>query len=491
LALAGVVAGLAGLALVVVGVRPGPARLAAGPVGYVNADRPGIDAHNSPSVAVSPADRSTIVVADRTDTPRFSCSVSVSTNAGETWRALPVPLPPEAPNCHQPDVAFRGDGILVLLYTATGGRFNQPVGVWLQLYGEDLLPEGQARRVAPAEAFQAHLAVQGTGGLWVSWVQADGAADRPLGFAPGSGAVMVARWSKDQDTFTTVRVSEPGRRVVQPTPVVAGDRLVVGALDLGPDALDYEAQHGGQGGAPDPGPWSVVAWDSTDGGATFGPAVTVAAGLVPPARIIVNLAPAPSFAYDADRHRLFAAWDAGVGDARDVFLARSDDGGMTWAPPVDVAPRPRGQFLPAVGVAPDGRVDVVFYDRRRDPADLRAEVTLASSSDGGRTFRTATVSDAPFDSRIGFGGLQGIPVLGSQLAVLSQPGRALALWSDTGRGTADTGVQDLAVASVDEKAGGGQRPVLVVAGLLLLGLGGGLLVGVARLRPGDRRPQQA
>jgi len=32
---------------------------------------------------------------------------------------------------------------------------------------------------------------------------------------------------------------------------------------------------------------------------------------------------------------------------------------------------------------------------------------------------------------------QGIPVLGSQLAVLSQPGRALALWSDTGRGTAE------------------------------------------------------
>ena len=36
-------------------------------------------------------------------------------------------------------------------------------------------------------------------------------------------------------------------------------------------------------------------------GATFGPAATVAGGLVPPQRIIVNLAPAPGFAADPDR----------------------------------------------------------------------------------------------------------------------------------------------------------------------------------------------
>jgi hypothetical protein len=155
-----------------------------------------------------------------------------------------------------------------------------------------------------------------------------------------------------------------------------------------------------------------------------------------------------------------------------------------------VVARPGGQFLPAVAVAPDGRVDVVFYDRSADPADVMAQATMASSSDGGRTFRTATVSDAPFDSRIGFGSLQGIPLLGSRLAVLSQPGRALAFWSDTGRGSVDTNVQDLAEVSVDVAAGGGRRPVLEVLGALLLGLGGGLGV-VARLRPRHGGPQQA
>jgi hypothetical protein len=141
-------------------------------------------------------------------------------------------------------------------------------------------------------------------------------------------------------------------------------------------------------------------------------------------------------------------------------------------------------------VAPDGRVDVVFYDRSADPADVMAQVTMASSTDGGRTFRAAKVSDAPLDTRIGFGSLQGIPLLGSRLAVLSEPGRALAFWSDTGRGTIDTNVQDLAVVTVDVTGRGGRRPLPLVAGALLLGVGAGLGL-VARFRPRDGGPQQA
>ena len=452
----------------------------------MNADLPGINAHNSPAVAAHPEQRATIAVADRIDTPRFSCTVSLSTTAGATWKQLTLTLPPEAPNCHQPDVAYDGAGRLVVLYTATGGPFNQPVGAWVQRFDGEA-PLGMPVRVAPAEAFHPRMAVDGDQ-VWVTWVQVEGAADRPLGFSPTPGPLRLARSGDGGASFAPpVTVSE-GRRVVQPTPVALGDRrLVVGALDLAEDVGDYEARHGGQGGPPADTPWRVVAWTSTDGGASFGPPATVAADLVVPQRIIANLAPAPSFA--AGNGQLYAAWDAGRGDRRDVFLARSDDGGATWSAPVTVAPRPRGQFLPAVDVAPTGRVDVVFYDRSADPEDHHAQVTLASSFDGGRTFRTATVSDAPFDTRIGFGSLQGIPILGSQLAVLSEPDRALALWSDTGRGTIDDSVQDLAVVSVDVEEAGRRKPALIVLGALLLCLGGGLLL-VARLRPRDGGPQQ-
>jgi hypothetical protein len=287
--------------------------------------------------------------------------------------------------------------------------------------------------------------------------------------------------------------------VVQPSPVaLGGGRVVIGAFDLAEDFTDYEARHMGQGGEPHEGGWRVVSWTSTDGGARFGPPATVADDLVVPQRIIVNLAPAPSFARDPRTDgRVYAAWDAGRGDGRDAFVARSDDAGATWSAPVAVASRPRGQLLPAVGVSPTGRVDVAFYDRSEDPGDVRASVTLASSHEEGRTFRTATVSDAPFDTRIGFGSLQGIPLLGSRVAVLSEADRALAFWSDTSRGTIDDNVQDLAVAAVDVEEAGRRRPALMLLGALLLGLGlGGLGLGlgrlavVARLRPGGRRPQQ-
>ncbi|HEX2118902.1 MAG TPA: sialidase family protein, partial [Acidimicrobiales bacterium] len=345
--------------------------------------------------------------------------------------------------------------------------------------------------VAPAEAFHARMAVDGDR-VWVTWIQAAGAAEKPLGFGTTPAPVRMSRSTDGGATFSTpVTVSE-GRRVVQPSPVaVGGDRLVVGALDLAEDFDDYEARHDGQGGPPHEGNWRIVAWTSTDGGATFGPPVTVAGDLVVPQRIIVNLAPAPSFVADPSRDgRLYAAWDAGRGDGRDVFLARSDDAGATWSAPAAVAPAPGGQLLPGLGVSPAGRVDVVFYDRQADPEDHHAHVTMASSFDGSRSFRTATVSGAPLDTRIGFGSLQGIPLLGSSLAVLSEADRALAFWADTGRGTITDNVQDLAVVSVDVEEAGRRRPLLAVLGVVLLGLGGGLAL-VARLRPGDRRPEQA
>ncbi|MDP8960946.1 MAG: hypothetical protein M3N32_04940, partial [Actinomycetota bacterium] len=140
-ALGGVLAAVAGVVLVVVAVQPRPAALEPGNTVVVNLDRPGIAAHNSPAVAVHPRRPEVLVVADRIDTPRFSCSIWRSTNGGVTWASLPLPLAREQPNCHAPDVAFTDTGDLLVLSTATGGRFNQPVGVWLQRFREDQ-PEG-------------------------------------------------------------------------------------------------------------------------------------------------------------------------------------------------------------------------------------------------------------------------------------------------------------------------------------------------------------
>jgi len=90
---------------------------------------------------------------------------------------------------------------------------------------------------------------------------------------------------------------------------------------------------------------------------------------------------------------------AGKATDTDVFLSKSTDGGRTWSPPVRVNQDPEGndrdQWFPWVAVAPDGRVDVVFYDRRDDPGNKRAHTFLARSWDGGQTWTEIQVSDFP------------------------------------------------------------------------------------------------
>jgi hypothetical protein len=51
-----------------------------------------------------------------------------------------------------------------------------------------------------------------------------------------------------------------------------------------------------------------------------------------------------------------------------------------------------------------GAVNLVFYDRRRDPANRAVDVVLARSTDGARTFRNYLLSENsydPMDNEIG------------------------------------------------------------------------------------------
>ena len=44
------------------------------------------------------------------------------------------------------------------------------------------------------------------------------------------------------------------------------------------------------------------------------------------------------------------------------------------------------QVLPWMDVKPNGIIDIAWYDRRNDPADLNWEVYMATSTDGGNSF---------------------------------------------------------------------------------------------------------
>ncbi|MDQ4091686.1 MAG: hypothetical protein M3163_15520, partial [Actinomycetota bacterium] len=118
----------------------------------------------------------------------------------------------------------------------------------------------------------------------------------------------------------------------------------------------------------------------------------------------------------------------------------------------------------------DGRVDVAYYDRSRDPEDVLAEVVVASSTDGGRSFVSTVISDHRFDSMVGsFNGDD--VMLGSHLAVMSHAGDATVVWPDTSRGNRTNNIVDLVSATVEFRPATGARMTVVAAGALLI-LGG-------------------
>jgi hypothetical protein len=461
-----IVALIAGAATVLAGLRGGETTLRPSPSQPVTeTPQLSIDVNTSPVAAVDPRRPEVMAVAGRVDAPRLNCTVAVTTTGGDAWRALELPPAPGADNCFWPAVAFDGDGNLLVLYTPTGGPFNLPTALWLQRFTPELVPEGPPIRVGGALTFQPRLAVEGRRVL-VAWIAAtEERATKFLGFGPPPNPILLARSDDGGRTFAPpVTVSEPNRLAVQPTLLAGpGGQVVVGALDLAEDRFTYQTSHEGRPGPPPAGPWRLVLWRSNDGGATFGPAATVAEGVVPPQRVLIDLAPAPAFALDPTRGRAYAAWETG----RDVMVSRSDDGGATWSPPRRVGPAAGGQFLPGVAVAPDGRVDVAYYDRSGDPDDVLAEVVLASSSDGTKSFVTEVISDQRFDSMVGsFNGDD--VMLGSHVAVIARDESTTVVWPDTTRGNRTTNVVDLVSATVEVRAGAGARVPIVAGGVLLV-----------------------
>lgn len=479
-----VAAGLAaaGLAAAGLGVGGSDPTVRATAYGIVNDDRPDtLNAHTSPAAAADPARPDVLVVADRIDTPMSSCAVSSSSNAGVNWQRVALPLPAGADNCFWPDVTWTDGGALVL-FSATGGVNNQPVGTWAQRV-EDGLAVGEAVVVSGAHAFHPRIAADGDR-VVATWVQAGpNTAARPLGFAPEPNPLVASVSTDGGRTFgRPVTVSDPALRLVVPSVVVGGDTVVLSALDLVDDELDYSGLHEAFGGPAEEGDWRVLTWTSTDNGATFGPAVVVADVEIPQ-RINPDLSsPRPGLALDRRDGRLYTTWESGKGSARDVFVSSSDDDGATWSPPQVVVERKGTQMLPSVDVAPDGRVDVVFYDRSVDPEDVRTEVAQASSWDGGRSFTVATVSARRFDSRIGLGSFQNLTVVGTQTEVVSGDGRAVAFWSDSTRATRDDNRLDLAVALVQADEGPSVRLPYLAVGVVLLGTAVATALGGRRPR---------
>jgi hypothetical protein len=265
--------------------------------------------------------------------------------------------------------------------------------------------------------------------------------------------------------------------------------------DLEDDARDYQ----GLEGPTWAGTWSLVATSSFDGGETFEPAVTIDDDLEPPERVLLIYTMPPPVVAASPDGRVHAAWhDARNGDW-DVFVSTSADSGRSWAAPErindDEIGNGKHQYLPRISTAPEGRVDVVFLDRRRDSNNVRNDTFYTFSSDGGRTFaRNERLTSETSDSRSGQHYL--VPSagdradFGSRIALISLREEAVAAWTDT-RNALLAPYQDVYGAKISDLPSGTttRSPWVLPAALVLLLAGSAIATVVIRAR--SRRNKNA
>ncbi len=449
-------------------------------------------ASNSPQLLADPTEPRFVVAAHRLDAPRFGCSLQVSADGGRGWiTAQPLTqLPAGADTCYAPEVAFDRHGLLYYLFVGLQGPGNEPMGVFLTTSADRARTFSPPRQVLGPSNFGVRMAMDTEAGdkgrLHLVWLHAT--SDPPLGgFGPPPNPIVASYSDDGGNTFSDpVQVSDPARqRVVAPALALGPDNAVhVAYYDLGDDAVDYQ----GLEGPVWKGTWSVLLASSTDGGGHFGASRVVDSSIAPPERVMLIFTMAPP-ALAADEDRLCLAWtDAREGDP-DVILRCSGDQGGTWSNirrlNDDNVGNGRRQYLPRLAMAPGGRIDAIFYDRRDDRLNVLNHVMYTFSTDGGKSFApNRRLTAEHFESRIGQQytnvAAVGQVEFGARLGLLSGSSEVLAAWTDTRNSKllAGTTGQDLFATTVEFPVGDSQPWWLTVAGAVLVVLG---LIGARNL----------
>jgi hypothetical protein len=417
-------------------------------------------AKNSPMLAVDPTNPRFVAAAIRQDAPDFSCGLELSGDRGRGWvPAKPVPkLPKGAEKCYGPEIAFDRDGTLHYLFVGLQGRGNNPMGVFLTTSDDRGRSFSEPRQILGPGNYMVRMALDPTSGdngrLHLVWLTTT--ADAPLGGLPPPPNPIRAAFSDDGGkTFSRPKqINDPERGLsVAPALALGPDHAVhVLYYDLQDDRIDYQ----GLEGPTWRGRWSLVTTSSLDGGRSFGRGVVVDDRLKPPERVMLIYTMPPAALVADSSGSLFAAWyDARNGDW-DVFLNRSTDKGRSWGRPLrlndDRQGNGRNQYLPRLAVAPNGRVDAIFYDRRNDPKNIKNDVFYTYSANGGSDVApnirlTSASSDSRSGQRYLVPSAKGLVEFGARLALLSEPSRALAAWTDT-RNASATPYQDIFATEV-------------------------------------------
>ena len=179
-----------------------------------------------------------------------------------------------------------------------------------------------------------------------------------------------------------------------------------------------------------------------------------------------------------------------LGSYQTIMYRRSTDGGATWSERRMLADLPaealQGQYAPNISLAPNGRIDVAWWDTRDDPGIRSNDVYYTYSTDNGDTWsKNMRITDQTVNRNWGVWGFNFD--MSSPPGIASANEHALFSWDDTRHTNpafADNqavggGLQDIFTANVQFSAvGGGMSKAAKIAMAAVAGLVG---VGLALL----------
>jgi hypothetical protein len=392
---------------------------------------------NEPAIAVNPANPKQLVVAWQ-----INASAAYSTDGGQTWTVAEGTAPKDYRVSGDVSLAYEASGAALLCYIAFDrlGTSNYWAhgatrnGIFVRRS-----PDGGKTWEKDAAAVISHESTPNIPFEDKPWIVAD------TSHGPHRGNVYVG-WTQFTLTETNLllaRSTDGGKtwsKPIQLNTLPGLPRDDNGALEgfhgvVGPDGTLYTIWDDRDG---------IMFAVSHDGGQTFskdhrivnaGPAYFKIKGVdrsngFPQ----IGIDPRSGAGENGAGGSLYVAWSDYTNGDVDAFVASSADHGATWSAPVRANSDPIhngvDQFFQWMAVDPgSGAVNLVFYDRRPDNQETR--VTLARSTDGGKSFGNYMLDKDAFEAEGDF--------LGDYLAITAFGNKAFAAWAHQTEGEAKSG----------------------------------------------------
>jgi hypothetical protein len=379
---------------------------------------------NEPSIAVNPHNPQQLVAAYQ-----VPAQIAYSEDAGSTWNIVPGIAPKNYKISGDVSVTYDAHGHAILCYIAFDklgtanywGHNATRNGIFIKrspnggkTWEENAIPviEHPTQPGIPFED-KPYIAADNTnsrysGNLYLGWTQ----------FTLTKSLILFSRSTDGGKTWSTpIEISTHEGLPRDDNGSVEGFTGAVGA-----DGTLYVVWADGS---------SIAFTESRDGGRSFSRS-----------RKILDTAPSYFDVEDVSRSNgfpqigvdprgkngvLYVTWsDYRNGDV-DVFCSTSRDRGRNWSPAVrvnsDSIHDGTDQFFQWLAVDPQsGAANVIFYDRREDPQNIKTQVTLARSVDGGRMFANYASFEEPFAGSRQF--------IGDYLGIAAWQGRVYGIWTE-------------------------------------------------------------